>query len=569
MGASDQETIRLAEKPKVPLEVRYRLVVIGDGVFSMHALPQSGEVTIGRAEDADIRIDDQAVSRKHGVIRVGARVELEDLGSANGTRVRERRLEPKQRIELLPGDVIEVGSTMIVLQRDTPTGRGEWHIATHEKFVERLARECARGSTFSLLRFQITGGVPAASIQEALAQLLKPTDLLASYGPGEFELLLSGIGPDDAEQLASRSAHRLEALGGRVRTGVACSPRDGAAVEPLLAACTAVRPMAVPFVVSDDAMQKLHRMIDRIAPSGINVLLLGETGVGKEVLAGEVHRRSSRASRPFLALNCAALSENLLESELFGYEKGAFTGAVKSKPGLLETAAGGTVFLDEVGEMPPSIQAKLLRVLEERQVMPVGGLKPVPIDVRFVFATHRDLEAEVARGAFREDLYYRINGIALLIPPLRERIGEIEPLAREFIAQTAKKEGRRAPELSADALETLRRYSWPGNIRELRNAIERAVLLAGDGPILSEHLALGRPKAAVARAREVAPSVPDLKEERRAAERRAILEALERCGGNQTKAAKLLNISRRTLVSRLQEYGLTTPRKKPATSGEG
>src|SRR6185503_6105666 len=182
----------------------------------------------------------------------------------------------------------------------------------------------------------------------------------------------------------------------------------------------------------DEGMPQLHRLVERIARGTINVLILGETGAGKEVLAERVQRLSPRARWPFLRLNCAALSETLLESELFGHERGAFTGAVTAKPGLLETAEGGTVFLDEAGELPMSIQVKLLRVIEERQVLRVGGLKPRPIDVRFIAATNRDLEVEVARGAFRQDLFFRLNGVTLVVPPLRDRVSEIEALARLF-----------------------------------------------------------------------------------------------------------------------------------------
>jgi transcriptional regulator with PAS, ATPase and Fis domain len=278
--------------------------------------------------------------------------------------------------------------------------------------------------------------------------------------------------------------------------------------------------------------------------------------VGKEVLASELHRRSKRAAGPFVKLNCAALTESLLESELFGHEKGAFTGAVKQKQGLLETAKGGTVFLDEVGELPESLQAKLLRVLEERKVLRVGGTTPEAIDVRFVFATNRDLEAEVERGAFRRDLFYRINGISIAIPPLRERLGEIEPLARQFVAEACERDQRPVAEITPEALAMLKSWPWPGNIRELKNVMERALLLAGEGAIGPEALAIDghEPPGKV-------PSGNALKDEREAAEKRAVLDALDKTGGNQTKAAELLGISRRTLVNRLTAYGMTKPRK--------
>jgi transcriptional regulator with PAS, ATPase and Fis domain len=284
------------------------------------------------------------------------------------------------------------------------------------------------------------------------------------------------------------------------------------------------------------------------------------------------------------------LTESLLESELFGHERGAFTGAVQAKPGLLETADGGTVFLDEIGELPMSTQVKLLRVLEERQVLRVGSLKARPIDVRFVAATNRDLEAEIDRGTFRRDLYYRLNGISLMIPPLRERVSEIEGLARAFILNACRQVGRgRPPALAADALDLMRRYSWPGNIRELRNVIERAVLLAGDGDIGVEHLPVEKLRATLAH-----PSTPDLasfnpppaspppaapaaapprpadaaatdsgrlRADLEAVERQHILDALAKTGGNQTEAARLLGISRRTLLTRLDHYAISRPRK--------
>jgi transcriptional regulator with PAS, ATPase and Fis domain len=334
-------------------------------------------------------------------------------------------------------------------------------------------------------------------------------------------------------------------------------------------------------------MQSLDRVVERIAAGSINVLILGETGVGKEVLAERVHQLSRRAAQPFLRLNCSALSESLLESELFGHERGAFTGAVQAKPGLLETANGGTVFLDEVGELDSSIQVKLLRVIEERQLLPVGGLTPRRIDVRFVAATNRDLEREIACGGFRQDLFFRLNGISLVIPPLRQRVTEIAELARGFIARACARDGQRqVPGLSREALVALQRYPWPGNIRELRNHIERAVLLCTGGTILPDHLPLETvaapspppspsPPLRLVRVEEparspiAAPPPGDLGEpvaiavRRRVAavERERILEALDRCAGNQTLAAELLGLSRRTLTNKLNLYDLPRPRR--------
>jgi DNA-binding NtrC family response regulator len=314
-------------------------------------------------------------------------------------------------------------------------------------------------------------------------------------------------------------------------------------------------------------MEKLHQLAERVAQGPISVLLLGETGVGKEVFAEVVHRASPRRDRPLLRLNCAALSESLLESELFGHEKGAFTGATSAKPGLLESAEGGTVFLDEVGELSPSIQVKLLRVLEERKVTRVGGLTAKAIDVRFVSATNRDLAAEVKKGAFRQDLLFRLDGITLSIPPLRERPREIEPLARMFAERAAAQMGRPAPVLAREALLALARHAWPGNVRELRNVMERAVVLSEAGLIAPEHLLL--PAPAAPSAEPAAPAEPreeaapaHLRTELAALERQRILDALAACAGNQTQAAAKLGMSRRTLVKRLGEYDVPRPRKR-------
>ncbi len=345
------------------------------------------------------------------------------------------------------------------------------------------------------------------------------------------------------------------------------------------------------YVIRDEAMKRLYALAERVAEGPISVLLLGETGVGKEVLAETIHRTSPRASGPFLRLNCAALSESLLESELFGHEKGAFTNAVRSKPGLFETAEKGTVFLDEVGELPLGIQVKLLRVLEDRQVMRVGGLAPRPIDVRFVSATNRDLAGDVQRGTFRQDLYFRLNGIALSIPPLRERRSEIEPLARTFTARAAASIGRSPPEITKEALAAIASYEWPGNVRELRNAIERAVVLC-EGVIRPDDLVLeGRgqgmsPPRLVASTGTVPvtveqpiPSLSDdatsqlrsvidanasgsLREELGSLERQRMIDALEKCAGNQTAAAQMLGMPRRTFVSKLSAYNIPRPRKK-------
>ena len=330
-------------------------------------------------------------------------------------------------------------------------------------------------------------------------------------------------------------------------------------------------------VVRDPAMIALYETASLAAQGTISILLLGETGVGKEVVARAIHESSSRANKPFLALNCGALAEPLLDSELFGHERGAFTGATQDRKGLFQVAEGGTLFLDEIGDLPPAMQVKLLRVLQEKEVMRVGGRSPIKVDVRILAATHRDLEAEAARGAFRQDLYYRIGGFPLFIPPLRERRGEIVPLARAFIVGACCAAHTPAPTLSTEAITALEEHDWPGNIRELKSAIERAVVLCGGASIRREHFNLRSPLRRGSETRAAGnpllteprvstpspePMLPSLREEHAALEERRIRETLARVGGNQTKAAELLGISRRTLVTRLGDYDLPRPRKR-------
>jgi transcriptional regulator with PAS, ATPase and Fis domain len=318
------------------------------------------------------------------------------------------------------------------------------------------------------------------------------------------------------------------------------------------------------WLVRDPAMVRLHALAAAIARGSINVLIVGETGSGKEILAEAIHRQSPRHDRPFVRLNCAALPEALVESELFGYERGAFTGADRTTPGLLETADGGTLFLDEIGEMPPTIQAKLLRVIEDGYALPVGGRRARRVSVRFVCATNRD--PGTGDSGLRPDLFYRVGGALLRVPPLRERRCEIEPLARLFLARSARELGLRPPLVSDEAVDLLLGHSWPGNVRELRNVIECAMLLCGDEDrITAEHLL---PRLTPARVEElpreqllrVVGGSPERGEGLSHHERRRIVEALDVCAGNQTRAAGLLGVSRATLMRRISAHGIRRPR---------
>jgi two-component system, NtrC family, response regulator AtoC len=500
----DQETIPAGTRPSGNSPRHLTLRVTGDDFSATYTLDLGRSLLVGRLRDADVCIEHGEVSRRHLLLHTGPPLRVEDLGSSNGTIIQGERLSPRQPVELSAGDLVRVGSLVLLFRWDDARAEGD--------------------------------GRPSP---------------------------------------AGRSP----------------------------------------------AMVKLYELVDRVAPARINVLIHGETGAGKEVLAEAIHARSTRADKPFVKLNCGGFSETLLESELFGHEKGAFTGAVQSKPGLLESAEGGTVLLDEIGELPMSLQVKFLRVLEERKVRRVGGLTARPIDVRIVAATHRDLEGDVARGTFRQDLFFRLNSMTLVIPPLRERVEEIGPLAEMFLEQMCAHEGRgRRLIMSPEARQLLLRHRWPGNVRELRNVMERAALFCRGNVITREELPVERMEAGVdavvagdpggdrsvragpqpsERAATIPPpaaqsspgvpppppswgsgsftSVPGVpppppswtsRGKVNEAERQAIVDALEQCAGNQTKAAALLGISRGTLLARLALYGLPRPRSSRRSGGE-
>lgn len=449
------------------------LVVVWGDELRVFALGE-GRTAIGRAEDNQVRIEHESVSRWHATLRIGQSLVIEDLGTANGTFVPDRT------------------------RRSSEPGQ-----------TQRLCR---------LVRDSAELGVGDNIVLGAVSAVLRRPS--------------APIGAD---------AESAEVGGG--------PPEAGGAMRVLL----------------DQA--------ERAAAAAISVLILGETGVGKEVLARRIHAASPRAKQVFLGLNCAAFGEQLLEGELFGYERGAFTGAVEARPGLFEAADGGTVFLDEVGELPLSTQAKLLRVLEARTVLRLGARKPRAIDVRFVAATNRDLESAVAMGTFRRDLFYRLDGISLTIPPLRDRPGELAPLARVFLAAGCHQLERRTPHVSEEALRALAAHDWPGNVRELKNAIERALVLCADDVIRPEHF----PRAVLRSWESASPPVVTASSPPRAPialgaegflaqvsalERARIVDALGSANGNQTEAAKLLGMSRRTLASRLDALALPRPRKR-------
>jgi DNA-binding NtrC family response regulator len=445
---ADQSALSLS----LPSAALY-LILYAPDAARVVALHDGDDVIVGRATEAGLCIDSADVSRAHAAFRRrGAMVQVEDLGSRNGTWSDGHRiLSP---VPLLPGAAVRIGPARIGL----------------------------------------------AVCTEALGRALAP--------PGT-------VCPD----------------GVRVDAAPAADAVDGRCV------------------LADEAMRQLYADARRVARTPCTVLITGETGTGKEVLAEYIHRASPRASGPFVRLNCAALPETLLESELFGYEKGAFTGADRRREGWIEASHGGTLYLDEIGEMPLAMQAKLLRVLETSRVTRLGASSEIRLDLRIVCATHRDLQAAVAAGRFRADLYYRFAAVVLRIQPLRERRVEITLLASRFAATFAANLGTVAPAFDPEVTALLLRHRWPGNVRELRNAVERAVALCRDARITVADLPDSVRTAAIE-----APGA--MRERLDEAERRAIESALAAEHGNQTRAARRLGISRRNLVYKLTKYDL-------------
>ncbi|NVB77640.1 MAG: sigma 54-interacting transcriptional regulator [Kofleriaceae bacterium] len=549
-----------------------------DGVVTTKALPDVGDVTIGRDASCDIVIPHASVSRQHAKLRMSP-LEIADAGSRNGTRVRGADLEPHVPVPLAVGEAVQIGRCAVLIHSssiilDDPLDDG---VPDHspESFARMFEMECARSarsrSPFSFVRVEVREG-RAPEVGDVLRSALRTSDAISTDGPNGFQLLLLDTSADQTSAAVARMTQLLAQTGLSVKVGIARYPQDGVTAAQLSA--HAWERLSRPPHAPPTEMDHVRTLIAQIAHGDVSVLITGETGVGKELCAEMIHRLSARAGKPFVKLNCASVVESLIESELFGHERGAFTGAITARPGLFEAGNGGTVFLDEIGELPLSVQSKLLRVLEEREVRRVGATVGKTLDVRFVCATNRVLADEVAAGRFRRDLYYRINGVTLSIPPLRERRSEIAGLAKAFARRS-----RPASQLvmGADVIDALEQHPWPGNIRELRNTIERAVLLSSGGSVRVAHLALEneasraelvggtRPTPRVTLTDfEVPRMTPDPQTLANAVaelERKRILDALNEYGGNQTRAARALGISRNTLLSRLDAYGLPRPRK--------
>jgi two-component system response regulator AtoC len=584
MGSIDQTAsrrVRPATDPPNAPGTAYLLVVEDDSSSICH-LPFSGAVVIGRASDAELHLTHASVSRRHATIRIddGA-MRVADLGSHNGTRVNGELVQDTRT--LASGDVVSVGDVVLVVHVSSPA------MVSRAAYAEtgwrrRLAEEMDRAVTYkrSLGVIAIVGIDPSGVAQ--LADALRLIDVVGEGSDGTALVLLPEVDRDQAREIADRALSAIRGVAPSVRAGLAMCPTDACDADTILLAARAGARRAGPgavaeareavthlelgsrrVLVADPAITRVFALLERLASSGLPVLITGETGVGKENAAYAVHHWSKRTGA-FIAVNCAALGpESLVESELFGHDKGAFTGAVATKPGLFESAVGGTVFLDEVGELPPSVQAKLLRTLETKRIVRLGETRERPIDVRLVAATNRSLYDEVKAGRFRQDLYFRLCGATVILPPLRDRRCEIAMLAREFLAEACTRAGRAAMTITPEAMQGLLTYAWPGNVRELKNTMEYVTAAAPDERVepidLPEQLGgaspsspppIELPPVAIETETTFRPIAIELRE----LERKRMAEALVAAAGVKTRAAQLIGMPIRTFTLKLKQYRL-------------
>ena len=570
-----------AETPTLGSDAdRERAVVIvyGNDATRLIELVDGGQLTIGRARTSTIHIESERVSRNHArIARIGSHITVEDLGSRNGTWLDGVAIAGMRR--LASGDALTIGPATLVLSLTTRAVLRP-RIYPVRYLEDRLGAEVERAHVyqrvFSLVRIRVDGEM--VDVAQAICRItaaVRHMDLVAEYSPTELVIVMPEL---DAKAASDRARALIKAASRgvpfEVMVGVAAFPEHGTTGDELIArAGAAVRqasaghvrvppreePVGEAALVADPQMRRVYELVRRVASHSMTVLVQGETGVGKEMVAAAIHHASERKEGPLVRLNCASLPESLLETALFGHERGAFTGAGRQATGYFEAARGGTLFLDEIGEMSSATQVKLLRVLEERSITRVGGTESIPVDVRIVCATNRDLETDAGRGTFRTDLYFRISAFTILVPALRDRRAEILLLAEHFLGRshtTSRRVGR-PPMIAASAADALQHYDWPGNVRELRNAIERAYVVHEGGVIELEDL-----PERVTEGRLHVPRSPDLegvldvRDHVAAIERSVIASALAACGGSQTEAAKKLGMSRRALIYRMEKHGL-------------
>ncbi len=520
-------------------------------------LPSSGVIELGRGSDADVQLVSGGVSRAHARIDMrGERGVLEDNASRNGTFVNRGRISGQ--VQVGHGDEIGIGDARLALLKKSAIPAGTIAMLVRRALLERLDVDIAAGQRPNLFVVQFPERWYEMRAARELIGKLMAVAYVGSYNDYIIAFAVKAPRTDAATMLAaSRRTLRLAGIDATAglapeSTGDAEELLNGS-LKALLSAQEDNEETSEQPIVTDPGMTRLYAEARRIAASPIGVLLIGETGAGKEVFARTIHTASGRQG-PLVCVNTAALPEQLLESELFGHERGAFSGAANAKAGLIESAQGGTLFLDEIGELPMTMQAKLLRVLEDHVVRRVGATTERKIDVRVIAATNCDLDQLVQEKRFRQDLLFRLNGCTLRIPPLRERKPEIPRLAEVFLSRAAAMLGAPQLRLSPAAAEALERHPWPGNVRELRNVLERAAALAaqGAGAILPEHL----PDSVLATPTTSRAPGDDVREDLRDFERQRILDALQKTAGNQTQAAELLGLPRRTLAYKMNRLGI-------------
>ena len=574
--------------PEISVVVYHR-----DGAEIVPLVP-GARLLIGRSDEAVIAIPEATLSRQHAVIELlDGEIWIEDLGSSNGTRVNGQRV---RRQRLTAGDDITLGDVYVSIHT---TGQYTTGLEHHSQFIASLTEEMTRSETFGhqlavvLVRDEQPQG-DATKLATAVRQLLRPVDRVSQQGTGVLEVLL----PESTRAEALQQVARYQVACGELRCGIALYPGAGESPESLLEAAeralsraSAERPMVVepseqtparpreetPLAPGGRAMESVYRTIQRVAPADLPVLICGETGSGKEVVARAIHDSGPRRDREMRCINCGALPRELIQSILFGHVRGSFTGASRESAGVFEQADRSTLLLDEVGELPAEAQVALLRVLETGRVNRIGSSREIPVDVRVVAATHRDLEAMCEAGTFRWDLYYRLNTITLRVPPLRERLDELRGLAEHFVERACQLSGVPVKPIDEDTLQLMRGYRWLGNVRELRNAMERAVLVSTGLSIAPDDLpdrvrgAGGTSVGAAPRkVRDDTPifglrAVEDFRTRVRAYETMLIRRALLRTGWNKTAAAHQLQMPLRTLINKVQSYGLTP---EPPAEGE-
>jgi DNA-binding NtrC family response regulator/pSer/pThr/pTyr-binding forkhead associated (FHA) protein len=556
---------------------------------------------IGRLRPADVAIPDMSISRQHARFELDAEgVWVEDLGSTNGTFVNGERIAGRSKLK--PGDKVAVGTAIVTLHvmRDAADGEEVPGLDSHERLMTHLEHEVNQaryfGRKLALLMVQSPVGDHVVTWAPKLRPELRPVDRVGLYGPNAALVVLPGLDAEAAIALAGRMAAASRRDDGRrLLFGVAIFPTGAASAEELIEVsrsaarhATEARPVHCPReglaplegqapVVHSPALQEVFATVDRLARATIPVLIYGATGTGKEVVARAIHERSERRKKPLRCINCGAIPSSLIESALFGHERGAFTGADRQVKGVFEEAEGGSVLLDEIGELSPQAQAALLRVLETKRICRVGSSRELAVDVRILAATHRDLDEMCRAGRFRLDLLYRLNAMTVRIPSLRERPEDIVPLADHFLRQASRESGRTVRAISARALDLLCSYGWPGNVRELRNVIERAVVVS-QGELITELDLSDRIRTPDARmdahsTKEIALLAEDeadepeedvdFKDRVRQFETELILEALRASGGNQTEAARRLRMPLRTLVHKLKAYGIKAKAANP------